>query len=333
MSAAVTDGGQLPRPAGTAPWRGLLRASARQHRTGLVTLAGYYAGCAALMLVISLLLEANLFGWVPHLLVSLLIVLLVAAPAVAGAVVGAPLVARQVETGATRLAWVQGAGRGRWLLGQAAPAGAGVLAGAAVTGGLAFWWHGQVVAVQGAGTPLFGAPAAPVFGGSDWALFSLVAPASIGWTAAAFALGVLLGVVLRRTVPAMVATVAGYAALWYEVTAFWRRAYLLPLVMPGPRVTPSLQDGIFATYFSTGRGQFPPDILGTTLGWPDGRPLGNAAYARGLPWLIAHHVRWWTTYQPGSRYLPFQLIEFGWLIALAAVLVGVAIVVIRRRPA
>ena len=72
MSAAVTDGGQLPRPAGTAPWRGLLRASARQHRTGLVTLAGYYAGCAALMLVISLLLEANLFGWVPHLLVALL---------------------------------------------------------------------------------------------------------------------------------------------------------------------------------------------------------------------------------------------------------------------
>ncbi len=328
MSAAAIDGGSGSPAAVVAPWRGLLRASARQHRAGLVTMAGYYGGCAALMLVPSLLLRARPFGWVPHLLVSLLIVLLVAAPAVAGAVVGAPLVARQVETGATRLAWVQGAGRGRWLLGQMAPAGAVVLAGAAITGGLAFWWHGQAVAA-----PVFGAPAAPIFGTSLWRLFSLVAPASIGWTAAAFALGVLLGIVLRRTVPAMVATVAGYAALWYEVTSAWRRAYLPPLVMPGPRVTPSLQDGSFVTYFSTGRGQFPPDILGTTLDWPDGRPLGNAAYARGLPWLIAHHVRWWTTYQPGSRYLPFQLIEFGWLIALAAVLIGVAIVVIRRRPA
>ncbi|MHB1593585.1 MAG: hypothetical protein ACYCO9_01645 [Streptosporangiaceae bacterium] len=328
MSAAVIDGGQQPRQAAKVPWQRLLRASARQHRASLVTLAGYYGGCAALMLVTSLLLRANLFGWVPHLLVSLLIVLLVAAPAVAGAVVGAPLVGRQVETGTTRLAWVQGAGRGRWLLGQAAPAGAVVLAGAAATGGLAVWWQGQVAAA-----PLLGAALGPLAGTSGWALFGLIAPASIGWNGAAFALGVLLGVALCRTVPAMVATVAGYAALWYEVTSAWRMAYLPPLVMPGPRVTPSMQDGTFATYFGTGKGEFPPDILGTRVGWPDGRPLGSAAYAHGLPWLIAHHIRWWTTYQPGSRFLPFQLIEFGWLAVLAAVLFAAAIVVVRRRPA
>jgi hypothetical protein len=325
VSAAVIDGERVGPAATVAPWGGLLRASARQHRTSLVALTAYYGGCAALMLVTSLLQRAT--AW--HLLVSLLIVLLTAAPAVAGAVVGAPLFARQVETGTTRLAWVQGAGRGRWLLAQAAPAGVAVLAGAAVTGGLAVWWHGQVAAA-----PIFVAPAAPVFGTSVWAQFSLVAPASIGWTAAAFTLGVLLGVALRRTVPAMVATVAGYAALWYEVTSAWRRGYLPPLVMPGPRVTLSRQDGSFATYFfGFGRGQFPPDILGAHLGWPDGRPLSDAAYAHGLPWLIVHHIRWWTTYQPGSRYLPFQLIEFGWLAVLAAVLIGAAIVVVRRRPA
>ncbi|MHB1433197.1 MAG: hypothetical protein ACYCVZ_13880 [Streptosporangiaceae bacterium] len=317
VSAAVIDGGQQPRPTETAPWRGLLRASVRQHRTGLIALAGYYGGCAVLILVTAVLLRARPL----HLQISVLIVLLEAAPAVAGAVFGAPLVARQVETGATRLAWVQGAGRGRWLLGQAAPAGVVGLIGAAVTGGLAmWWWHGQPVA-------------APLFGGPGWLLFNLVAPAAIGWTAVAFALGVLLGVALRRTVPAMVATVAGYAALLYDVSSSWRMAYLPPLVMPGPRVTVSQGVGGVATHFGAGRGQFPPYILGARLGWPDGRPIGNATYAHGLTWLVAHHIRWWTSYQPGSRYLTFQLIEFGWLIALAAMLITAAIVLIRRRPA
>ncbi len=314
MSAAAVDGGRQDRQTMAVPWRGVLRASARQHRAGLIGMALYYGCCVVLMLATALLARGRQFGSAPHLLVSVLMVLLEAAPAVAGAVLGAPLVARQIETGTTRLAWVQGTSRGRWLLGQAAPAIVLLAAGAAVTGGLTAWWTGRAL------------PAA-----LPWHIFNLVTPACIGWTVAGFALGVFLGSVLRRTVPAMVATVAGYAALAYEVSSSWRMAYLPPLAMTGPRVTSSM--GSFATYFSTGRGHFPPYILGARLGWPDGRPLGSAAYAHGLSWLVAHHIRWWTSYQPGSRFLPFQLIESGWLIALAAVLIAAAVVVIRRRPA
>jgi hypothetical protein len=71
----------------------------------------------------------------------------------------------------------------------------------------------------------------------------------------------------------------------------------------------------------------------TALGWPDGRLL-SASQLDHLPaWFRLHHIQVWLTYQPGSRFLPFQFIEFSWLIALSAILIGAALVLIRRRAA
>ena len=39
------------------------------------------------------------------------------------------------------------------------------------------------------------------------------------------------------------------------------------------------------------------------------------------------------TYQPASRFGLFQVIEFGWLIVLAAILIAATAVLIRRRAA
>jgi hypothetical protein len=41
----------------------------------------------------------------------------------------------------------------------------------------------------------------------------------------------------------------------------------------------------------------------------------------------------WMTYQPASRYVLFQFLEFGYLILLSVLLVAAAVVLIRRRPA
>jgi hypothetical protein len=43
--------------------------------------------------------------------------------------------------------------------------------------------------------------------------------------------------------------------------------------------------------------------------------------------------RSFATYQPGYRFWPFQFIETGIFVALAAILVGVTFLVVRRRDA
>jgi hypothetical protein len=40
-----------------------------------------------------------------------------------------------------------------------------------------------------------------------------------------------------------------------------------------------------------------------------------------------------TSYQPANRYWPFQWIETGIFVALAAILVAVAVIALRRRDA
>jgi hypothetical protein len=49
--------------------------------------------------------------------------------------------------------------------------------------------------------------------------------------------------------------------------------------------------------------------------------------------IARHGYRSFTTYQPGYRFWSFQFIETGIFVALAAVLVGVTFLVVRRRDA
>ena len=41
----------------------------------------------------------------------------------------------------------------------------------------------------------------------------------------------------------------------------------------------------------------------------------------------------WTSYQPASRFWPFQWIESGWLLALSVLLIAVTVWLVRRRAA
>jgi hypothetical protein len=123
-------------------------------------------------------------------------VLVVVFPGLLGAFWGAPLVAAELESGSFRLAWTQDVSRVRWLALRLALSG---LAGMAVAGLLSWvvtWWASPL---DRAGLDQFGS-----FDSRD------IVPA--GYAAFAFALGVLCGVLLRRTVPAMAATLAGFTA-------------------------------------------------------------------------------------------------------------------------
>jgi hypothetical protein len=332
MTAATLPTGQRPRAdarAAAVPWRQLVRVTARQHR---MTLLG--TGLAIALLAIALLttgvslhefaarrgaswLDATRAGHDYRLEMQAFAVILQFFPLLAGMFLGAPLIPREVDNGTAKLAWTQAASRTRWLLAQVMPV-AFLLALAALGLSMEFgrWWL---------------APFPNFASAQQWSplLFNL-SPLTLGaWIAFAFALGLFLGVTIRRTLPAMAATFTCYGALFYAVSGSWRTHYLPPL-----RRALAVQFQAGGSGFSSGvwwSGH--PLIMSQALGWPDGRLLRDAEQLRPAAWLNLHHIVMWVTYQPASRYHEFQFIELGWLIAASVLLLVATTVLIRRRPA
>jgi hypothetical protein len=146
-------------------------------------------------------------------------------PALIGAFWGAPLVARELETGTFRLAWTQGVTRQRWLAVKLALTG---LAGMAVAGLLSLiltWWFSPIDRVQlNQLTP---------------AMFGVRGITPIGYAAFAFALGVAAGVFIRRTIPAMAATIVVFTGVRLAFS-LWVRPYLItPLRVTSALVMPT----------------------------------------------------------------------------------------------
>ena len=85
-----------------------------------------------------------------------------------------------------------------------------------------FAWYNQPWVAAGYVTPF----SARVFG--------LLGVAFAAWTLAAFAIGVLAGMLIRRVVPAIVAALAAYTALAFATGLSLRGHYLTPLVTSSP---------------------------------------------------------------------------------------------------
>jgi hypothetical protein len=124
-------------------------------------------------------------------------------PALIGLFWGAPLAARELETGAFRLAWTQSVTRGRWLAVKLALVGLCSVAVAGLLSLMVTWWS----------SPLDRTYA------SQFIAFSERGIAPIGYAAFGFVLGVTVGLLIRRTVPAMAATVIPYIGARAAVTA------------------------------------------------------------------------------------------------------------------
>ncbi len=152
--------------------------------------------------------------------------ILKAVPALIGAFVGAPVLAREMETGTFRYAWTQGFGRWRWTLAKLVLLAMAVVAAAALFTLLMSWYYQPYFAVgnQASQTPLFPG------------LFGLRGVAFAAWTLAAFAIGALAGMLIRRVVPAIAATLAVYAGLAFATGLYLRQHYLTPLLTSNPNV-------------------------------------------------------------------------------------------------
>ncbi|MFD9380119.1 ABC transporter permease [Streptomyces sp. NPDC059999] len=114
--------------------------------------------------------------------------------------VGAPLLASDMENGTARLATTQSVTRGRWLLAKLGFALLLVTLTTAALGGLFAWWRGAVD------------PFVP----HDWLhdpTFDTTLPVFVSFGLFSVVLGITIGALIRRTVPAMVLTfLIGYAA-------------------------------------------------------------------------------------------------------------------------
>jgi hypothetical protein len=145
-------------------------------------------------------------------------------PGLLGVFVGAPVVARELESGTFRFAWTQGRNRVQWITTKLVLLGVTLTVLALGFSALFSWWYGP-----------FGTLIGRMGSGGTYEVAGVVFAAR---TLFGFMLGALLGTLIRRTVPAMAATAAGWLAVaWPSVV------YLRPLIQ-----TPiTAMDAPFAT--------------------------------------------------------------------------------------
>ena len=325
-----------PRP---VPWTKLAWVTWRQHRVALAGVAVLLGGLALYLLITGLHIHSAYraaaschplgsaacevatkpFSDLYHTAQYVTLILLVI-PVLVGVFVGAPLLARELETGTFRFAWTQGCGRLRWavaklvLLATAVTAAAGAFS-------LLFSWYYQ---------PFF---AERLDGVLAPQLFNLRGVDFAAWTLLAFALGAIAGVLIRRTVPAMAASLTACAGLGLATPLFLRKHYQAPVTIKG---SPSYNN--------------PPWVVDQWYTAPNGATVGQQTIRNVMAhapasvrnslnpntataYLSAHHYTQWSAYHPESRFWHFQLIEGGWLLVLSLILIAATVWLVRRRAA
>lgn len=140
-------------------------------------------------------------------------VVVVAGPGLLGVFWGAPLVARELEAGTFRLAWTQSVTRTRWLVIKLALVGLASMTAAGLLSLIVTWWASPL---DRAHQDIFN-----TFDQRD------IVP--IGFALFAFVLGVLAGLIIHRTLPAMAATLVGFVGARLAVTKWARPNLLSPL--------------------------------------------------------------------------------------------------------
>jgi hypothetical protein len=136
----------------------------------------------------------------PFMLLSLLVLLM---PGLLGLFWGAPLVAREIEEGTHRLAWSQSVTRTRWLAVKLAVTGAVVVVAAGLASLVVSWWAG----------PLDEAGAARELARIEPMFFAGRGIVPAAYAAFAFVLGVALGTIMRKALPAMALTLVVFGVV------------------------------------------------------------------------------------------------------------------------
>ena len=262
------------------PWRGMAWVTWRQHRPTLISVPALLGAVAVFLWIAGLKVHHDYaavaacrpfsssacqalntsFSRTDWTMGNTIDILLQLAPALIGAFAGAPLLARELETGTFRHAWTQGFGRERWTIAKLVLLAVAITA-AAEAFSQVFTWFFQPFLGRESLTVL----SATVFDtrGIDFA----------AWTLAAFTIGALAGMLIRRILPAMAVTLGAYLGLDLLTWLVLRPHYPLALVSSNPRLFTGLGSSsspwLLSTWW-TGPGGKPAEPVG---GQPGPQPV------------------------------------------------------------
>jgi len=293
---------------------------------------------------------------VDHTLSTWFGILVVVVPGLIGVFWGSTLVAREIETGTYRLAWTQSVTRTRWLAVKLAVIGLASMVAAGLFSLIVTWWASPL---DRANMDRFGQ-------------FDMRGIVPIGYAAFAFVLGVALGAVLRRMLPAIGTTLVSFVTLRLVFVHQLRAHLMSPLhrvvaltsggmgfgsrdggsmtLMPDP---PRMANAwIYSSRIVDRAGHdLPKSVmhsvcpnLGVGLPPPPDGPSGGGPTRSVAPKgaidelhtcvvKLSAKYHQLVTYQPAHRYWSFQWIELAVYLGAAVVLAGFCFWWIRRRLA
>ncbi len=210
-------------------------------------------------------------------------------PGLIGVLVGGSLIARELEYGTWRLAWSQTVPRARWLAVKLALVTGGlIILGAAMTAVIT-WYR---------------APMDRLTGHLEHNIYDFEGLVLTAYILCAFGFAVLAGLLLRRSIPAMVAAFIPWLAIRLVVEFLFRPHFMTPLTAT---VHCARGCGVGIGFVPQATGRIGDLVLSIN---------GNVV-----------------TYQPADRFWSFQFIEAGIFVALTAAALGATIWLLHRRSA
>jgi len=251
------------------------------------------------------------YGWMDGLISWLNFI-----PALLAMLVGAPLVARELEQGTQRLVWTQSVTRFWWLAVKLALVLLGALLIGVALSALLTWWRGPLDQLDGRFQP----------NGFD---FEGTAP--LAYMLFAVALAIAAGAIIRRSIPAIAATLAVFLAVRLPIEFWLRPMYQAPVTVtqsPLSNANPTTRaDWLLNFGWVDAHGHALSDyqVFSTCAVGP------GTAKQSVFQCIAAHGWLSTTVYQPADRFWLFQGIETAIFVALAVGCVALTVWWVQRR--
>jgi hypothetical protein len=238
---------------------------------------------------------------------------MLALPLLFGVFLGGPQLAQELESGTYRTVCTQSVTRLRWFAAKLlVPVALTVVISGTIAAAMTWWWQ-PAGDLLGAWFPWY-----------QWYPYDGIGPVVVGLSVLSLLIGVTAGLILRRTVLAMGATVVLGAGAMYLLESV--RGHLLPTTLATVQHTTGSAAPSDAWVLAEGpvnaTGQRVPDLL-------------SCYAADDYSKCLVQHGRTgrWAEFHPASHLWPLQWAETGLCLLLAAALTGLCVQVIRRRLA